>query len=177
MSKHVGIVGGGVIGLCCAHYLIRAGHRVTLIDCGASAGESSSVTSIRARCGQRIHIAVGVDDAIVEGIAAGARCWIAGTVNSLPHESVELFELALAGKHDEAFDIYKWFLPLLKLDVVPKFVQLIKLAQQEAGVGSEIVRGPRLILAGSEREAALALIRRDLARRPASVPASTSFGA
>lgn len=141
-----------------------------------SSADIRRVTSIRARCGDRIHISVGVDDAIVEGLAAGARGWIAGTVNALPRESVELFELALAGKHQEALEIYRWFLPLLKLDVVPKFVQLIKLAQQEAGVGSERVRGPRLVLEGPEREEALALIRHGLENRPVGLAASTSFG-
>ncbi|BCM89900.1 4-hydroxy-tetrahydrodipicolinate synthase [Abditibacteriota bacterium] len=138
-----------------------------------SSADVRRVTSIRAVCGDRIQILVGVDDAIVEGIAAGARGWIAGTVNALPRESVQLFELALAGKHGKAFEIYSWFLPLLKLDVVPKFVQLIKLAQQEAGAGSERVRGPRLVLEGAEREAALHLIHRDLSNRPAAVQHST----
>ncbi len=138
-----------------------------------SSADVRRVTSIRSVCGDRIQILVGVDDAIVEGIAAGARGWIAGTVNALPRESVQLFELALAGKHEEAFEIYSWFLPMLKLDVVPKFVQLIKLAQQEAGAGSERVRGPRLVLEGAERKAALDIICRDLANRPASVQHST----
>jgi len=142
-----------------------------------SSADVRRVTSIRARCGERIHISVGVDDAIVEGIAAGARGWIAGTVNALPRESVALFELALAGRQQEASEIYSWFLPLLRLDVVPKFVQLIKLAQQEAGVGSELVRGPRLVLAGREREDALSLIREGLQNRPPGVQSSTSFGA
>jgi len=140
-----------------------------------SSADIRRVTSIKAECGDRIQILVGVDDAIVEGIAAGATGWIAGTVNALPRESVQLFELALAGKHKEAAEIYSWFLPLLKLDVVPKFVQLIKLAQQEAGVGSELVRGPRLVLAGAEREAALGLIHKGLKNRPRIVEASTSF--
>ncbi|HEX8463172.1 MAG TPA: dihydrodipicolinate synthase family protein [Abditibacterium sp.] len=140
-----------------------------------SSADVRRVTSIKAQCDNRIHISVGVDDVIVEGIAAGARGWIAGTVNALPRESVQLFDLALAGKHEEAFEIYRWFLPLLKLDVVPKFVQLIKLAQQEAGAGSELVRGPRLILAGAEREAALDLIHKGLQNRPRIVEASTPF--
>ncbi|RYX84896.1 dihydrodipicolinate synthase family protein [bacterium] len=138
-----------------------------------SSADVRRVTSIRAICGDRIQILVGVDDAIVEGIAAGARGWIAGTVNALPRESVQLFELALRGQCEEAAEIYSWFLPMLKLDVVPKFVQLIKLSQQEAGAGSERVRGPRLVLDGAEREWALDLIRRDLANRPECVQHST----
>lgn len=140
-----------------------------------SSADVRRVTSIKAQCADRIHISVGVDDVIVEGIAAGAKGWIAGTVNALPRESVQLFDLAMAGKHEEAFEIYSWFLPLLKLDIVPKFVQLIKLAQQEAGVGSEIVRGPRLVLEGQEREAALDIIHKGLQNRPRIVEASTPF--
>lgn len=140
-----------------------------------SSADVRRVTEIRARCGDKIQILVGVDDAIVEGIAAGATGWIAGTVNALPRESVQLFDLAMEGKHAEAFEIYAWFLPLLKLDVVPKFVQLIKLAQQEAGAGSEIVRGPRLVLEGAERKAALDIICHGLQNVPASAQRSTPF--
>src|SRR5207245_10695640 len=116
------------------------------------------IAAIRALNGQRLSIFVGVADLIVEGLAAGAIGWIAGLVNALPKESVELFK----GAH-----IYGWFLPLLRLDTVPKFVQLIKLVQAEVGMGSERVRPPRLALAGTERDEALALIRDCLARRPA----------
>jgi len=135
-----------------------------------SVKESSSdvrrVTSIRHLVGDRIAIFVGVDDAIVEAIQAGAVGWIAGLVNAFPKESVDLFNLCMAGKFEEADAIYKWFLPLLKLDVVPKFVQLIKLTQQEVGMGTELVRPPRLELVGPEREAALATIRHGIATRP-----------
>jgi 4-hydroxy-tetrahydrodipicolinate synthase len=103
----------------------------------------------------------------VEGVAAGAVGWIAGLVNALPEESVRLFDLCAAGKWEEARALYHWFLPLLRLDTLPKFVQLIKLVQQELERGSERVRPPRLELAGAEREDALALIRSQLAVRPA----------
>jgi 4-hydroxy-tetrahydrodipicolinate synthase len=116
------------------------------------------VTAIRALIGDRLDILVGVDDAIVEGIAAGATGWIAGLVNAYPRESVRLFVLARDGKREQAEALYRWFLPLLRLDVVPKFVQLIKLTQQQVGLGSERVRAPRAVLAGAEREAALAVI-------------------
>ena len=128
------------------------------------------VTGIRAVLGDRLSIFVGVDDVIVEGIAAGAVGWIAGLVNALPRESVELFDLARAGKSKEARELYEWFLPLLRLDTVPKFVQLIKLVQEEAGLGSERVRPPRLVLAGREREEALHVIRKALDQRPALSP-------
>jgi len=131
-----------------------------------SSGDVRRIAAIRAALADRIAIFVGVDDLIVEGVAAGAVGWIAGLVNALPAESVRLFDLAVAGKHAEARVLYEWFLPLLRLDVVPKFVQLIKLAQQECGMGSERVRPPRLVLDGAERGEALAVIRERLARRP-----------
>jgi 4-hydroxy-tetrahydrodipicolinate synthase len=124
------------------------------------------VSAIRALIGERLDILVGVDDAIVEGLAAGAVGWIAGQVNALPRESVRLFELARDGHHDEAFALYRWFLPLLRLDTVPKFVQLIKLTQERFGLGNERVRAPRLVLAGTEREQALAVIDHALKSRP-----------
>ncbi len=131
-----------------------------------SSADVRRVAGIRALCGERLRILVGMDDAIVEGVAMGAVGWIAGLVNAFPRESVALFEAARDGRHAEAFEIYKWFLPLLRLDTVPKFVQLIKLAQQEAGIGSEVVRAPRLVVEGAEREAALKIIREGIANRP-----------
>lgn len=130
-----------------------------------SSGDVRRVTALRALVGDRLALFVGLDDAIVEGVRAGAVGWVAGLVNAFPEESVALFERAARGEDVDA--LYAWFLPLLRLDTVPKFVQLIKLAQQEAGMGSERVRGPRLVLEGAEREAALAVIRAALARRPA----------
>lgn len=124
------------------------------------------ITAIRALIGDRLKIFVGVDDLIVEGIAAGATGWIAGLVNAMPEESVRVFDLALAGRHEQAAALYRWFLPLLRLDVVPKFVQLIKLCQQEAGIGRETVRPPRLMLEGAERAAALAIIHDGIRTRP-----------
>jgi 4-hydroxy-tetrahydrodipicolinate synthase len=124
------------------------------------------VTAIRALLSERLAILVGVDDLIVEGIASGAVGWVAGLVNALPGESVRLFDLAFSGRSAEARALYEWFLPLLRMDVGPKFVQLIKLVQQETGTGSERVRPPRLPLAGRERDEALALIRERLAARP-----------
>ena len=132
-----------------------------------SSGDIRRITLIGEELGDRLRIFVGMDDVIVEGVAAGAVGWIAGLVNALPEESVRLFELAAAGKFAEARPLYHWFLPLLRLDTGPKFVQLIKLVQQEVGKGSERVRPPRLELAGREREEALALIRAQLASRPA----------
>jgi 1-pyrroline-4-hydroxy-2-carboxylate deaminase len=137
-----------------------------LVAVKESSEDVRRVSAIRALLGERLALFVGVDDLIVEGIAAGAVGWVAGLVNALPVESVRLFDLASEGRMDEARRLYDWFLPLLRLDVVPKFVQLIKLVQQETGTGSERVRPPRLPLAGKERDEALALIRERLAARP-----------
>ncbi len=131
-----------------------------------SSADVRRVTAIKHLVGDRIAIFVGVDDIIVEALAAGAVGWIAGLVNAFPKESVDLYNLCMEGKYAEADPIYKWFLPLLKLDVVPKFVHLIKLTQQEVGMGSERVRPPRLELVGEEREIALATIRKGIAERP-----------
>jgi dihydrodipicolinate synthase/N-acetylneuraminate lyase len=123
-------------------------------------------SAIRAILGDKVAICVGVDDAIVEGVAAGANGWVAGLVNAFPAESVELFDLATAGRHEEAFALLRWFLPLLRMDTVPKFVQLIKWLQGELGSGSEQVRAPRLTIAGAEREEAARVLREALAGRP-----------
>jgi 4-hydroxy-tetrahydrodipicolinate synthase len=123
------------------------------------------ITWIRELVGDRLAIFVGVDDAIVEGIAVGAVGWIAGLVNALPKESVDLFNYAMNGEHGKAMKLYNWFLPLLRMDTVPKFVQLIKLVQQEVGMGNARVRPPRLELAGAELEEALTVIRHALSRK------------
>ena len=109
------------------------------------------VTALAAILPPQVELLVGVDDALVEGVAAGATGWIAGLVNSHPRESVQLFELARAGKMAEATRLYQWFLPLLRLDTVPKFVQLIKFVQEETGHGSARVRAPRLELTDAEK--------------------------
>jgi 4-hydroxy-tetrahydrodipicolinate synthase len=128
-----------------------------------SSGDIRRVTEIVERHGDRFRVFVGMDDVIVEGMAAGAVGWIAGLVNALPVESVRLFELAAAGRTREVRALYQWFLPLLRLDTVPKFVQLIKLVQQEVKMGSARVRAPRLSLEGDELAQALELIRERLA--------------
>jgi 4-hydroxy-tetrahydrodipicolinate synthase len=132
-----------------------------------SSGDVRRFTALRALLGDRLALFVGMDDALLEGVAMGAVGWIAGLVNALPDESILLFEHARAGRHAEARALYEWFLPLLRLDTVPKFVQLIKLVQDEVGLGNERVRAPRHILAGAERDMALAIIRERLASKPA----------
>ncbi len=134
------------------------------------------VAALRALLGDRLKILMGVDDAIVEGVEAGAVGWIAGLVNAFPAESVELFNLATQLRENPADRarleaLYYWFLPLLRLDTVPKFVQLIKLVQQKVGMGSATVRPPRLELTGSELAAAEQIIAHALAHRPVTAAA------
>lgn len=131
-----------------------------------SSADIRRLHEIRRLIGDRLALFVGVDDIIVEGIQSGATGWIAGLVNAFPHESVALFNLAMEGRYDEATKIYHWFLPLLRLDVVPKFVQLIKLAQVEVGMGSPTVRLPRLELEGADLAEVQKLIRDSVANRP-----------
>jgi 4-hydroxy-tetrahydrodipicolinate synthase len=131
-----------------------------------SSGDVKRVTAIKAICGDRLNVLVGMDDAIVEGVRAGAVGWIAGLVNALPKESVALLNSALRGQTKKADELYKWFLPLLRMDTVPKFVQLIKLVQHQTGMGHERVRPPRLTLAGVERRTALETLRRAMTTRP-----------
>ncbi len=124
------------------------------------------ITAIKALLGNEVALGVGVDDCLVEGVAAGAQFWIAGLVDAFPHESVRLFELARAGHWAAAAELYAWFLPLLRMDTVPKFVQLIKLVQEKLEVGHRRVRPPRLELVGSELAEAEQIISTALATRP-----------
>jgi dihydrodipicolinate synthase/N-acetylneuraminate lyase len=145
----------------------------------AAVKESSTdvrrVTAIRALTGDRLSIMVGVDDAIVEGIEAGAVGWVAGLVNALPRESVDLFNLAMKDDKKNVSEFYRWFLPLLRMDTVPKFVQLIKQVQEEAGIGSARVRPPRLQVVGGELEEMRAVFAHAIAHRPAVSRASSAF--
>jgi dihydrodipicolinate synthase/N-acetylneuraminate lyase len=131
-----------------------------------SSADARRVTAIKAICGDRLNLFVGVDDVIVEGVYAGATGWIAGLVNAFPKESVALYDYAMDGDCKKAAALYKWFLPLLRMDTVPKFVQLIKLVQQEVGRGHERVRAPRLVMAGAERKEALDTLKEALKKKP-----------
>ena len=158
------------------HVVELATKHDNLVAVKESSADIRRIAAIRHLLGNRLQILVGVDDLIVEGIAAGATGWVAGLVNAMPVESVRLFDLAtranssdsaMAARSRAAADaLYSWFLPLLALDTVPKFIQLIKLVQQQVGQGHERVRGPRLVLAGAEREETLALVAAKLATRP-----------
>lgn len=115
-----------------------------------SSTDARRVSAIRALVDRRLEISVGVDDAVLEAIGVGATGWIAGLANALPRESVDLFSCGVNGDSDKAFELYRWFLPLLRMDTVPNFVQLIKLVQAELGMGNTRVRPPRLELVGEE---------------------------
>jgi 4-hydroxy-tetrahydrodipicolinate synthase len=131
-----------------------------------SSGDTRRVTTIKAIVGQRLNILVGMDDAIVEGVYSGAVGWIAGLVNAFPVESVALFDFAARGDRARAAGLYAWFLPLLRLDTVPKFVQYIKWIQAEMDCGSAVVRPPRLPLTGADLELARTTLDRALKARP-----------
>jgi len=135
------------------------------------------VSAIRALVDDALQIFVGVDDAIVEAVGVGAVGWIAGLVNALPRESVDLFQYAINGEREKAFELYHWFLPLLRMDTVPKFVQLIKLVQEMVGMGNSRVRPPRLQLVGAELEDARATVQQALANRPKIAAGSTAAAA
>ena len=131
-----------------------------------SSTDARRVSAILALLGNRLEIFVGVDDMIVEGVAVGATGWIAGLANALPLESVELFNCARSGNREKMFKLYHWFLPLLRMDTTPNFVQLIKLVQAEVGMGNARVRAPRLELAGQELEQVQRTINESLRTRP-----------
>jgi 1-pyrroline-4-hydroxy-2-carboxylate deaminase len=132
-----------------------------------SSGDVRRLTAFRERLGDRLALFAGLDDMALETTLMGGDGWIAGLVNALPVESVQVFELGRSGRVAEARALYEWFLPLLRFDTVPKFVQLIKLVQAELGRGTEQVRPPRLPLAGDERRKALAVLRRQIDAAPA----------
>jgi 1-pyrroline-4-hydroxy-2-carboxylate deaminase len=124
------------------------------------------ITNLRNVCGDRYLLFAGVDDLALESVMLGATGWVSGLVNAFPAENRLLWDLAMAGKYDEAVKVYRWYTPLLHLDTHPKLVQYIKLANAECGVGSETTRPPRLPLAGAEREEVLGIIRKAIRTRP-----------
>ena len=115
----------------------------------------------------RFILFAGVDDLVLESVMLGAQGWVSGLVNAFPHENRALWDLAAAGRWEEARRLYRWYTPLLHLDTKVKLVQYIKIAMAETGMGSEMVRAPQLPLAGAEREEVLGIIRRAIATRPA----------
>jgi dihydrodipicolinate synthase/N-acetylneuraminate lyase len=137
-----------------------------------SSADVRRISAIRALLDRRLKIFVGVDDAVLEAIGVGATGWIAGLANALPRESVDLFNFGMNGESDKAFSLYRWFLPLLRMDTEPNFVQLIKLVQAEVGIGNARVRPPRLELVGDELEQAKKTICDTLRCRPQSAISS-----
>lgn len=131
-----------------------------------STRDISNVTRMRNTFGDRFNILTGVDPLALESLLMGADGWIAGLVCAFPRETVAIYRLVKAGRYDEARAIYQWFLPLLELDISPKLVQNIKLAESMVGLGSEHVREPRLPLTGDERETAVSVIEKALEKRP-----------
>jgi len=131
-----------------------------------STRDISNVTRMRNLFGNRYKILSGVDTLAMESLCMGADGWVAGLVCAFPWETVAVFRLVKEGRIDEARKIYQWFLPLLELDIHPKLVQYIKLAETMTGLGSEHVRKPRLKLIGEERARIEGIIRNGIAHRP-----------
>jgi len=131
-----------------------------------STEDTRRFTELRRAHGDRFVLFGGVDDIVLESLLLGATGWVSGLTNAFPRESVALFALAKAGRHAEALAIYRWFMPLLRLDTIPTLVQCIKLAEQLMGRGSEMVRAPRLCLDGAERAWVEGLVREAVATRP-----------
>ena len=131
-----------------------------------SSGNVRRITDLFNLIGNRYAIFSGVDDLILESVMLGAVGWIAGMGLAFPRENQHLWDLATSGRWDEARLLYRWFTPLLHLDIPIKFVQYIKLAIAECGLGSEWVRSPRLPIAGAERDQILAIIRKGIQTRP-----------
>ncbi len=131
-----------------------------------SSGNTRRITDLHNVVGDRYAIFTGVDDLALESAVLGIDGWVAGTGIAFPKENQALWELMQAGEWKKAVEIYRWFTPLLHLDVHVKFVQYIKLCVQETGLGTEWVRAPRLVLAGAERKAVLKVIHDGIANRP-----------
>ena len=143
-----------------------------LIECSnitavkESTRDVANVTRLKNRFGDRLSILCGVDTITLEELSAGADGLVAGLVDAFPKETMALYNLVKEGKLEEARKIYRWFMPLLELDIHPKLVQYIKLAATQTGIGSEYVRAPRLRIEGAERVMVLKIINDALAARP-----------
>jgi dihydrodipicolinate synthase/N-acetylneuraminate lyase len=131
-----------------------------------SSGDPRRITDLRNRVDDRYALFTGVDDLILESAVLGIDGWVAGTGIAFPRENHYFWELTRSDAWDKARAVYRWFAPLLHLDTHPKFVQYIKLAVQECGLGAEWVRAPRLVLAGEERRRVLEIIHDGIERRP-----------
>jgi dihydrodipicolinate synthase/N-acetylneuraminate lyase len=138
----------------------------TVVAIKESSENVRRITDLVNIVGDRYTLFGGVDDLVLESIMLGAQGWISGLVNAFPDENRALWDLAAAGKWQEARELYRWYTPLLHLDTKVKLVQYIKLAMAETGLGSEMVRAPRLPVVGAERDEILKVIRQAIATRP-----------
>ena len=152
----------------------RLADEPTLVAIKESSEDVRRLTDLRNIVGNRYILFSGVDDLVLESIVLGAEGWISGLVNAFPDENRALWHLAMAGQWEAARELYRWYTPLLHLDTKVKLVQYIKLAMQETGLGSEMVRAPRLPIEGVEREEVLAIIRKGIATRPVLPAAAAS---
>ena len=141
-------------------------HCKTIQAVKESTRDVTNITRMRNRFGDRFKLLCGVDTLAMEELVLGADGWVAGLVCAFPKETVAIYTMVKAGEIEAATKIYRWFMPLLELDIHAKLVQYIKLAEQEVGLGSEYVREPRLILEGVERETILKIIHDGIASRP-----------
>jgi 4-hydroxy-tetrahydrodipicolinate synthase len=147
------------------HFAELAGE-ANIVAVKESSHDSRRVTDMINLLGDRFKLVSGVDDLALENLLFGAVGWVSGLANSFPREAVALYDLATAGRVEEAVALYRWFMPMLHLDVATKLVQYIKLVNQLSGEGSEHVRAPRLTLVGEEREMVETIVHRALATRP-----------
>ena len=131
-----------------------------------SAEDTRRIIDLQNAFADRLTIFGGVDDIALESLLLGAKGWVSGLTNAFPQESVAIYQLAKAGRIDEALAIYRWFMPLLDLDTIPTLVQCIKLVEQLMGRGSEMVRAPRLTLTGEERAYVERVVEEAVANRP-----------
>lgn len=138
----------------------------TVVAIKESSEKVPRISDLARMYGDRFRLFAGVDDLVLESVMLGACGWVSGLVNAFPDENRALWGLAMAGEWEKARELYRWYMPLLHLDTKPKLVQYIKLAMQETGMGSEMVRAPRLVLEGDEREEILAVIRHAMQTRP-----------
>ncbi|MBM3814517.1 MAG: dihydrodipicolinate synthase family protein [Acidimicrobiia bacterium] len=138
----------------------------TIVAIKESSDNVRRITDIINLHGDRFLLFSGVDDLVLESVLLGVQGWVSGLVNAFPDENRVLWELATSGRWEQARELYRWYTPLLHLDTKVKLVQYIKLAMAEVGLGSEMVRAPKLTLVGQEREEVLAIIRHALATQP-----------
>lgn len=154
--------------------LARLGEQPNFVAVKESSGNTRRITDLRAALGDRFAIFTGVDDLVLESAVLGIDGWVAGSGIAFPNENQHFWELTRAGQWEQARELYRWFTPLLHLDTHPKFVQYIKLAVQECGLGREWTRAPRLPLKGPERRQVLKVIHDGLAARPKLPPRASS---